>query len=263
MQAGTKSKAALSDAAISCGPACSIDCRRGRCRRCSRCSSATQSSFSSSSMVERGFGRPPVRSLSPIQERHLPDSAPIRARIVKALPHRWGKSPQGIALEGDELRTPVIYGVAVRPGPDLEQVHEDEFEVALNRMQLRQPHVLDLLDDMLPVHFVHPLAARDAAQQAGLVFRPGGERRGCRDRLAWRDGIGCRGAAPFGSVAEHDRAGLGRLRFRFTPTCGATSASRWWRTRSGYVRRSVASAPSCRAGPITCNPAALTATAGP
>jgi hypothetical protein len=34
-------------------------------------------------------------------------------------------------------------------------------------------HVLDLLDHVIPVHLVHPLAARDAAKQAGLMFRPG------------------------------------------------------------------------------------------
>jgi hypothetical protein len=62
---------------------------------------------------------------------------------------------------------------AVGPAVDLEQVHDHLMEITLEGMEFRQPHVLDLLDDMLPVHFVHSLAARDAAQQAGLVFRPG------------------------------------------------------------------------------------------
>ena len=34
-------------------------------------------------------------------------------------------------------------------------------------------NVIDLLNDMLPVEVIHPLPAREAAQQIGLVLRPG------------------------------------------------------------------------------------------
>ena len=54
----------------------------------------------------------------------------------------------------------------------LEQMDQHLAEVALDRIELRETHVLDLLDDMFSIDLVHPLAARDTAQQAGLMFRP-------------------------------------------------------------------------------------------
>jgi hypothetical protein len=87
-------------------------------------------------------------------------------------PHGWRKPTCGIILKGDKFSAPMSHRRVVGPAVDLEQVDHYLMEITLDGMEFRQPHVLDLLDDMLPVHFVHALAARDAAQQAGLVFRP-------------------------------------------------------------------------------------------
>jgi hypothetical protein len=42
----------------------------------------------------------------------------------------------------------------------------------VNSIELGYSHVRDLLDNVIPVHAIDPLAARDAAQQIGLGFRP-------------------------------------------------------------------------------------------
>lgn len=50
---------------------------------------------------------------------------------------------------------------------------QHQVQVAFDRMQFRQPHVLDLLDNVRPIDVIHPLPAREAAQQVGLELRPG------------------------------------------------------------------------------------------
>jgi hypothetical protein len=45
--------------------------------------------------------------------------------------------------------------------------------VAFDGVQLGKTHVLDLLDNVFPVHVIHSFPARDTTQQISLVFRPG------------------------------------------------------------------------------------------
>jgi hypothetical protein len=44
-----------------------------------------------------------------------------------------------------------------------QQMHEHQVQITLDRMQFGKPHVLDLLDNVLPIHVIHPLPAREAA----------------------------------------------------------------------------------------------------
>jgi hypothetical protein len=52
-------------------------------------------------------------------------------------------------------------------------MNHHETQIALDRVELRQAHVFDLLDNVFPVDLVYPLAARETAQQVGLVSGPG------------------------------------------------------------------------------------------
>ena len=129
----------------------------------------------------------------------------IEPAEIDPLPHGWRKPTAGHPLKRHDFTSPMSHRRAVRPAVDFQQVDHHVMEIALHGVEFRQAHVLDLLDDVLPVHVVHPLAAREAAQQAGLVFRPGESVavveivRHCK----MVSDAGC--AAPLGSVAAHDR----------------------------------------------------------
>ena len=97
---------------------------------------------------------------------------------VDPLAHGWREATCRILLEGDKFSAPVSRGQAVGPVMDLEQVHQHLVQITLIGMELGQPHVLDLLNDMLPVHFVHPLAARGAGAAGWLAAPTRRERRG-------------------------------------------------------------------------------------
>jgi len=60
--------------------------------------------------------------------------------------------------------------VARWPRPGLENVAQDQLEMALHGVQCGPTHVLDLLDDMPPVHMIDALAARETAQRFGLTL---------------------------------------------------------------------------------------------
>ena len=61
----------------------------------------------------------------------------------------------------------------VRPAVPLEKMHKHLPQVALHGIELGQTYVLDLLDNVCPIDVIHPLPACEAAQQVGLVLRPG------------------------------------------------------------------------------------------
>ena len=52
-------------------------------------------------------------------------------------------------------------------------MYEHLLHEGARRVQFREAHVLDLLDDVVPIDVVHTFPARDTAEQGGLAFRPG------------------------------------------------------------------------------------------
>lgn len=67
----------------------------------------------------------------------------------------------------------MIAGLKFRPTAQLQKMREESFQIGLNGVKFGKTHVLDLLDNMVPIDVIHTLPARDAAQQGGLAFRPG------------------------------------------------------------------------------------------
>jgi hypothetical protein len=49
-------------------------------------------------------------------------------------------------------------------------MHEHQTHIAAYGVEFREHNVLDLLDNVLPVHVIRSLSARETAQQVGLVF---------------------------------------------------------------------------------------------
>ena len=56
---------------------------------------------------------------------------------------------------------------------NLQEMHQGQIKVAFAGVQLGKTHVLDLIDNVFPVHVIHSFPARDTTQQISLVFRPG------------------------------------------------------------------------------------------
>ena len=52
-------------------------------------------------------------------------------------------------------------------------MHEHQPQMTPHGIQLGQSHVLDLLNDVRPIDIIHPLPAREPAQQIGLMIGPG------------------------------------------------------------------------------------------
>jgi hypothetical protein len=52
-------------------------------------------------------------------------------------------------------------------------MHQQVVQSAFDRMQFRQPHVLDLLDNMGPIDGISLFPACETAQQIGLMLGPG------------------------------------------------------------------------------------------
>jgi hypothetical protein len=127
---------------------------------------------------------------------HLLSREAVQPVRIDFLAHGRGEPLRCIGLERYDFPAPVPDRGTLRPAVHLEQVNQHETQIALDRIEMRQAHVVDLLDNVFPVHLVHPLAARDAAQQVGLVPGPG--ENVAIVEIVWHGerGAVCGGAAP-------------------------------------------------------------------
>ena len=91
---------------------------------------------------------------------------------IHALTHRRGEAPCGGLQESHQFQPPVHPRRIPRPQVDFQQVENSLAQETVDGVELRNSHVRNFLDNVLPIHTVDPLPARDTAQQVGLMFRP-------------------------------------------------------------------------------------------
>ena len=76
-------------------------------------------------------------------------------------------------LERNDLLTPLVAGAVPRPAVRLQQMHKHSPQIRMHRVEFDWDHVLNLLDDVVPVGVAHPLPGRETTEQRGLLNAPG------------------------------------------------------------------------------------------
>ena len=137
----------------------------------------------------------------------------------------------------------MVAGRAVRPGLQLQKVHQHLPQIAAHGVEFGQPHILDLLDDMVPVHVVQRRHGRPGATgRIGVPTRPGCH--GRRGRPA-----SDQDSETSGPVPETRRRARGKRYTIRRPTTGPIPRSgRSSRCRTP-IRRAPGSVPECLPDP--------------